>query len=82
MDTATTTTCDVSAVKRATEPLHEVPYKEAVQAQITRGKSRNFRTIINAKVGQILNSHGQPWEVLNQLSGGHSANAMTRAEVR
>jgi hypothetical protein len=54
MSTATTTTFDVSDVKRATEPLPEVPYKEAVEAQITPGKSRNFRLIINAKVGQIV----------------------------
>ena len=35
MNTATTTTFDVSDVKRATEALPEVPYKEAVQAQVT-----------------------------------------------
>jgi hypothetical protein len=42
MSTATTTTFDVSNVKRATEPLPEVPYKEAVEAQINPGNRRNY----------------------------------------
>jgi hypothetical protein len=37
MRTATTTSFDISNVQRATEPLPEVPYKEAVEAQITPG---------------------------------------------
>jgi hypothetical protein len=37
MNTATTTTFEVSDVKRATEPLPEVPYKEAVEALLTTG---------------------------------------------
>lgn len=36
MNTATTTTF-VSDVKRATEPLPEIPYKEAVEAQVSKG---------------------------------------------
>jgi Domain of unknown function (DUF4419) len=42
MSTATTTTFEVSNVKRATEPLPQVPYKEAVEAQITPGKPRYY----------------------------------------
>jgi len=52
MNTATTTTFDVSDVKRANEPLPEVPHKDAVEAQITPGKSRNFRMIIDPKGSQ------------------------------
>ena len=37
MKTATTTTFEVSKVKRETEPLPEVPYKQAVEAQIGSG---------------------------------------------
>jgi hypothetical protein len=54
MTTATTTTFDVSDVKQATKPLPEVSYKEAVEAQLTPGKSRSFRTIVNPKGDQIL----------------------------
>ena len=46
MKTATTTTFDVSDVKRATEPLPEVSYKEAVEALLTTGIPRHERTFI------------------------------------
>jgi hypothetical protein len=39
MNEAITTSFDVSDVKRATEPLPEVPYKEAVEALLTTGVS-------------------------------------------
>ncbi len=45
MSTATTTTFEVSNVKPATEPLPEVPYKEAVETQVSSGKSANYRKI-------------------------------------
>lgn len=38
MNTTDTISFEVSNVKLATEPLPEVPYKQAVKAQITRGK--------------------------------------------
>ena len=44
MSTATTTTFEVSNVNRATEPLPEVPYKEAVEALLTPAMPLNFRT--------------------------------------
>jgi Domain of unknown function (DUF4419) len=37
MTTATTTTFDVSEVKRAAEPLPEIPYKQAVKDQLPSG---------------------------------------------
>src|SRR6516165_10769781 len=37
MKTATVTTFEVSDVERATSPLPEVPYKQAVEALLTRG---------------------------------------------
>ncbi len=46
MNTATTTTFDVSDVKRAAEPLPEVPYKEAVEALLTTGVSTADRHFI------------------------------------
>ena len=49
MNTATMTTFEVSEVKRATEPLSEVPYKEAVEALITPDKSQDIRLIIKGK---------------------------------
>jgi hypothetical protein len=46
MITVTKTTFDVSDVQRATEPLPQVPYKEAVEAQITPGVSEEHRHLI------------------------------------
>jgi hypothetical protein len=43
MNAVTSTTMEVSNVSRAIEPLPEVSYKEAVEAQITPGKPVNFR---------------------------------------
>jgi hypothetical protein len=43
LSTTTTTSFEVSNVNRATEPLPEVSYKEAVEAQITPGMPLNFR---------------------------------------
>ena len=37
MKTATATTFEVSDVKRATDPLPEVPYKQAIEALLTKG---------------------------------------------
>ena len=37
MKTATVTTFEVSDVERATSPLPEVPYKQAVEALLTKG---------------------------------------------
>ena len=54
MNTATMTTFEVSEVKRATEPLSEVPYKEAVEALITPGKSQDIRLIIKGKRNPCL----------------------------
>jgi len=42
MSTATTTTFEVSKVERATEPLLEVSYKEAVEALLTSNKPLNY----------------------------------------
>ena len=42
MSTATTTTFEVSKVERATEPLPEVSYKEAVEALLTSNKPMNY----------------------------------------
>jgi hypothetical protein len=47
MNTVTTTTFDVSDVKRATEPLPEIPYKEAVEALLTVGISDFDRQMID-----------------------------------
>ncbi len=38
MNTATKTTFEVSNVHRATAPLPDISYKEAVEAQLTAGK--------------------------------------------
>ncbi len=46
MSTATTTTFEVSNVMRATEPLPEVPYKEAVEALLTTGIPSTERQFI------------------------------------
>ena len=48
MCTATTTTFEVSNVMRATEPLPEVPYKEAVEA--THDRDSFDRTPVHRKV--------------------------------
>ena len=45
MSTATTTTFEVSNVKRATEPLPEVSYKEAVEALLTTGIPPTDRSV-------------------------------------
>ena len=42
MSTATTTTFEISKVERATEPLPEVSYKEAVEALLTSNKPMNY----------------------------------------
>jgi Domain of unknown function (DUF4419) len=42
MSTTTTTTFEVSNVKRATEPLPEASYKEAVEALLTSNKPLNY----------------------------------------
>ena len=42
MSTATTTTFEVSKVERATEPLPEVSYKEAVEALLTSNMPLNY----------------------------------------
>ncbi len=46
MNTATTTTFEVTNVKRATKPLPEVSYKEAVEALLTTGISLYERWFI------------------------------------
>ncbi len=54
MSTATTTTTfEVSNVEPATEPLPEVPYKHAVEAQITPAKPLSFRVDSDRKLRQI-----------------------------
>ena len=45
MSTATKTTFEVSNVKRATAPLPEVSYKEAVEALLTPGKPLDLNAI-------------------------------------
>jgi hypothetical protein len=54
MSTATTTTFEVSHVNRATEPLPELPYKEAAEALITPGKSRGIRLITLGERNRLL----------------------------
>jgi len=54
MSTATTTTFEVSNVKRATQPLPEVPYKEAVEALLTSNKPLNCPGGIEVKRSQGL----------------------------
>ena len=54
MSTATTTTTfGVSNVKPATETLPEVPYKQAVEAQITPAKPLNLRRDSDGNLRQI-----------------------------
>jgi hypothetical protein len=59
MNTTTTTTFDVSDVKRATEPLPEVPYKEAVEALLTTGVSPDERHLVE-EMGRRGNSFRLP----------------------
>ena len=54
MDTVTITVLQVSEVEGATEPLPEVPSKEAVEALLTPGKSLNYPGGIDRKRSQGL----------------------------
>jgi hypothetical protein len=76
MNTATMTTFEVSHVKRAAEPLPEVPYKEAVEALIAPGKFPDVRRIIKGKRNQRLSQD------LPEVAASHRVEACSRYHGR
>src|SRR5262249_6416622 len=60
MSTATASTFEVSDVERATRPLPEVPYKQAVEALLTTGLAEHERRMIERMRGRFTIALPEP----------------------